>query len=131
MTDNWNDFVSEFIPQSMSELFFFDGEKIEDLADPIRSAQLLKTGIEALLGLDLFTQLSKDLNSQKRRRQERNLDSTASKKVAELKQRKELLDNNLRSIEENIQRVLDDEHTREPAKRHRDTNANFWCKFVR
>lgn len=111
MTDNWNDFVSEFIPQSMSELFFFDGEKIEDLADPIRSAQLLKTGIEALLGLDLFTQLSKDLNSQKRRRQERNLDSTASKKVAELKQRKELLDNNLRSIEENIQRVLDDENT--------------------
>ncbi|EIF3197519.1 DNA sulfur modification protein DndD, partial [Vibrio vulnificus] len=111
LTDNWNDFVSEFIPQSMSELFFFDGEKIEDLADPIRSAQLLKTGIEALLGLDLFTQLSKDLNSQKRRRQERNLDSTASKKVDELKQRKELLDSNLRSIEENIQRVLDDENT--------------------
>ncbi len=110
LTDNWNDFVSEFIPQSMSELFFFDGEKIEDLADPARSAQLLKTGIEALLGLELFTQLSKDLNSQKRRRQERNLDSTASKKVDELKQRKKLLDNNLLTIEENIQEVLDDEN---------------------
>lgn len=111
LTDNWNDFVSEFIPQSMSELFFFDGEKIEDLADPIRSAQLLKTGIEALLGLELFTQLSKDLNSQKRRRQERNLDSSASKKVDELKQRKELLDNNLIGIEENIKKVLDTEDT--------------------
>jgi len=110
LTDNWNDFVSEFIPQSMSELFFFDGEKIEDLADPVRSAQLLKTGIEALLGLELFTQLSKDLNSQKRRRQELNLDSTASKKVEELKQRKELLDKNLLGIEENIQKVLDDEN---------------------
>lgn len=110
LTDNWNDFVSEFIPQSMSELFFFDGEKIEDLADPARSAQLLKTGIEALLGLELFTQLSKDLNSQKRRRQERNLDSTASKKVEELKQRKELLDNNLLSIEKNIQNILDEEN---------------------
>jgi DNA sulfur modification protein DndD len=110
LTDNWNDFVSEFIPQSMSELFFFDGEKIEDLADPIRSAQLLKTGIEALLGLELFTQLSKDLNSQKRRRQERNLDSSASKKVDELKQRKGLLENNLLSIEENIQKTLDDEN---------------------
>ncbi|WP_318502969.1 DNA sulfur modification protein DndD [Photobacterium leiognathi] len=110
LTDNWNDFVSEFIPQSMSELFFFDGEKIEDLADPARSAQLLKTGIEALLGLELFTQLSKDLNSQKRRRQERNLDSTASKKVEELKQRKELLDNNLLGIEKNIQNILDEEN---------------------
>ncbi|WP_117234236.1 DNA sulfur modification protein DndD [Vibrio maerlii] len=110
LTDNWNDFVSEFIPQSMSELFFFDGEKIEDLADPVRSAQLLKTGIEALLGLELFTQLSKDLNSQKRRRQERNLDSTAIKKVEELKQRKELLDNNLLGIEKNIQNMLDEEN---------------------
>lgn len=110
LTDNWNDFVSEFIPQSMSELFFFDGEKIEDLADPARSAQLLKTGIEALLGLELFTQLSKDLNSQKRRRQERNLDSTASKKVEELKQRKELLDSNLLGIEKNIQNTLDEEN---------------------
>ena len=27
LTENWNDFVSEFIPQSLSELFFFDGEK--------------------------------------------------------------------------------------------------------
>ncbi|MEF1205323.1 DNA sulfur modification protein DndD [Photobacterium damselae] len=107
LTDNWNDFVSEFIPQSMSELFFFDGEKIEDLADPVHSAQLLKTGIEALLGLELFTQLSKDLNSQKRRRQERNLDSSASKKVDELKQRKKLLDNNLIDIEDSIKKVLD------------------------
>ncbi len=111
LTDNWNDFVSEFIPQSMSELFFFDGEKIEDLADPVRSAQLLKTGIEALLGLELFTQLSKDLNSQKRRRRERNLDSSASKKVEELKQRKELLDNNAISIEENIKKVLETENS--------------------
>ncbi|WP_136484169.1 DNA sulfur modification protein DndD [Vibrio sp. H11] len=110
LTDNWSDFVSEFIPQSMSELFFFDGEKIEDLADPSRSAQLLKTGIEALLGLELFTQLSKDLNTQKRRRQERNLDSSSSKKVDELKQRKELLENNLLSVEENIQKILDDEN---------------------
>lgn len=99
LTDNWNDFVSEFIPQSMSALFFFDGEKIEDLADPLRSAQLLKTGIESLLGLELFTQLSKDLNSQKRRRQEKNLESSARKRVEELNTRKEKLENNLCSIE--------------------------------
>lgn len=110
LTDNWNDFVSEFIPQSMSELFFFDGEKIEDLADPVRSAQLLKTGIEALLGLELFTQLSKDLHGQKRRRQERNLDSSATKKVDELKQRKELLDSNLLNIQDNVHNILDDEN---------------------
>ena len=59
----------------------------------------------------MFTQLSKDLNSQKRRRQERNLDSSASKKVDELKQKKRALENNLIGIEENIKKVLDTEDT--------------------
>lgn len=110
LTENWTDFVSEFIPHSMSELFFFDGEKIEDLADPIRSAHFLKTGIEALLGLELFSQLSKDLNNQKRRRQERNLDKTASEKVEVLKNKKMLLEENLLTIEANIQKTLDEQN---------------------
>ncbi|HDW0020711.1 TPA: DNA sulfur modification protein DndD, partial [Enterobacter ludwigii] len=74
LSDNWDDFVNEFIPQSISELFFFDGEKIENLADPKRSAELLKTGIEALLGLEMLTKLSTDLNIIKRRKQEKLLE---------------------------------------------------------
>lgn len=74
LSDNWDEFVNEFIPQSISELFFFDGEKIENLADPKRSAELLKTGIEALLGLEMLTKLSADLNIIKRRKQEKLLE---------------------------------------------------------
>ncbi|QFQ07640.1 DNA sulfur modification protein DndD [Enterobacter sichuanensis] len=74
LSDNWDEFVNEFIPQSISELFFFDGEKIENLADPKRSAELLKTGIEALLGLEMLTKLSTDLNIIKRRKQEKLLE---------------------------------------------------------
>lgn len=106
LTENWDDFVSEFIPQSMSELFFFDGEKIEDLADPLRSAQLIKTGIEALLGLDLFSQLSIDLNTQRQNRQKRNLDREASKKVEELTSRKEVLEGNLKALDSLIAKTI-------------------------
>lgn len=106
LTENWNDFVSEFIPLSMSELFFFDGEKIENLADPIRAASLLKTGIESLLGLELLTQLSKDLNTQRRNKQERNLDKAASLKVDELNNRKTQLENNLEFLKNEIENTL-------------------------
>ncbi|WP_068714514.1 DNA sulfur modification protein DndD [Vibrio tritonius] len=102
LTENWNDFVSEFIPQSMSELFFFDGEKIEDLADPTRSAQLIKTGIEALLGLELLSQLSKDLNNQRQNKQGKNLNKTASEKFQELADKKEILEKNLETLEMSI-----------------------------
>lgn len=69
ITDRWYEYVEEFIPSQISSLFFFDGEKIEALADKDRSAQLLRTGIHALLGLDLVDQLAKDLTVIQGRRQ--------------------------------------------------------------
>lgn len=80
----WDEFVNEFIPLSLSDLFFFDGEKIEDLAHPDRSAELIKTGIESLLGLDLLTQLQIDLSNVERKRKTDNLDSNVKTKVAAL-----------------------------------------------
>lgn len=85
LSDNWDDFVNDFIPQAISELFFFDGEKIENLADPKRSAELLRTGIEALLGLEMLSKLSGDLNVIKRRKQEKQLDSVDSIELESIK----------------------------------------------
>jgi DNA sulfur modification protein DndD len=77
----WDEFVNEFIPLSLSDLFFFDGEKIENLAHPERSADLIKTGIENLLGLDLLTQLNIDLSNIERKRKTDNVDDSVIKKV--------------------------------------------------
>jgi len=63
MTGQWYEYVDEFIPLSISSLFFFDGEKIEALADPEGSADLLRTGITSLLGLDIVDKLGIDLNA--------------------------------------------------------------------
>jgi DNA sulfur modification protein DndD len=63
MTEQWYEYVDEFIPLSISSLFFFDGEKIEALADPEGAADLIRTGITSLLGLDIVDKLSTDLNA--------------------------------------------------------------------
>tara|TARA_B100000446_G_C10552524_1_gene341222 strand:- start:10345 stop:12321 length:1977 start_codon:yes stop_codon:yes gene_type:complete len=63
LTEQWYEYVDEFIPLSISSLFFFDGEKIEALADPEGSADLIRTGITSLLGLDIVDKLGADLNA--------------------------------------------------------------------
>jgi DNA sulfur modification protein DndD len=53
-------FLNELIPVGVSELFFFDGEKIAELADD-SNGQALGDAIKKLLGLDMLDTLSADL----------------------------------------------------------------------
>lgn len=81
LSQHWDDFVNEFIPLSLSDLFFFDGEKIENFAHPQRSSELVKTGIESLLGLDLLSQLQIDLANVDKKRRSGNIDQSILAKV--------------------------------------------------
>lgn len=81
LSQHWDEFVNEFIPISLSDLFFFDGEKIENLAHPQRSSELVKTGIESLLGLDLLSQLQIDLAQVDKKRLASNVDQSIITKV--------------------------------------------------
>lgn len=70
LTETWADFVEGLIPVRLSKFFFFDGEQIEALADLERSAEVLATAIQSLLGLDLVDQLVTDLKVIERRQRE-------------------------------------------------------------
>lgn len=61
ITEAWHEHAEQFLPLRISNLFFFDGEKIKDLADFSKSKELIATGINQLLGLDLIGQLMTDL----------------------------------------------------------------------
>ena len=61
LTENWADQVEGFIPARLSRFFFFDGEKVESLADFEQSSGVLATALQSLLGLDLVDQLQTDL----------------------------------------------------------------------
>lgn len=53
-------FLNELVPIGVSELFFFDGEKIKELAEDTAGAAL-GSAIKKLLGLDLIETLNADL----------------------------------------------------------------------
>lgn len=67
LTDQWAEYLEEVLPYRIAPLFFFDGEKIEEFADPDRSSEILRTAIYSLLGLDIVERLSTDLEVFERR----------------------------------------------------------------
>lgn len=68
LTDTWGEYVESLIPLRISHLFFFDGEKIEGLADLENSAEVLSAAIHSLLGIDLVDKLTTDLVALERRK---------------------------------------------------------------
>ena len=59
-SEDWDHYLEDMIPAGISQLFFFDGEKIQDIADG-GSTLALRDAVRALLGLDLINQLRSDL----------------------------------------------------------------------
>ena len=60
LPEDWDHYLEDMIPSGISQLFFFDGEKIQDIADDT-STDGLRDSIRSLLGLDLIDQLRSDL----------------------------------------------------------------------
>lgn len=57
----WQDFLNATIPQSITQFFFFDGEKIQEIASDDHSEVRLKSSLEAALGIQYITRLSNDI----------------------------------------------------------------------
>ncbi|MDD4353109.1 MAG: DNA sulfur modification protein DndD [Candidatus Nanoarchaeia archaeon] len=62
-SEQWQDFINDLIPYALLKLFFFDGEKIQNLAEEINNNnEELAKSFKALLGLDLIEKLKNDLS---------------------------------------------------------------------
>lgn len=64
---SWASFIEGFLPRGIAGLFFFDGERIESLADLEQSQRVLSSALSSLLGLELVDRLSADLAVIRRR----------------------------------------------------------------
>ena len=58
----WQSFINELIPRGIAKLFFFDGEKIVEMAQEGNEDVEIKSSFDILLGLDLVEQLRSDIN---------------------------------------------------------------------
>ena len=68
LTEQWAEHVEVMLPSRLSPFFFFDGEKIAALADPLTAPTVLRTAMDSLLGLDVVDRLRADLLVLERRR---------------------------------------------------------------
>lgn len=86
----WEQFLHELLPPGLANLFFFDGEQIQMLADDPNYA-VLGSSIRALLGLDLLVRLRGDL-AVYAARQKRAGDTSLEQQLDSLKSEREQIE---------------------------------------
>ncbi|MFG1593551.1 DNA sulfur modification protein DndD [Halobacteriovorax sp. CON-3] len=92
----WEDFIEEVIPQGVIDLFFFDGEKIQGLAEA-NNAELEKS-IKALLNLAIIPTLSRDLRNIYKRHIEQGADKVSKNIIAQT-------NNDIKRIQKELQKL--------------------------
>jgi DNA sulfur modification protein DndD len=91
VTERWPEISERFLPSQLSDLFFFDGERIEALAEPARCSQMISEGLSNLLGLDLITDLDRSLVVLDRRIRSEELSPESQRKLEGLEAQREML----------------------------------------
>lgn len=66
LTQNWPMFVESILPSALSSFYFFDGEKIAELAVDSTNNQM-KQSIRSMLGITVLDTLKNDLNKETRK----------------------------------------------------------------
>ncbi|MBS7463067.1 DNA sulfur modification protein DndD [Pseudomonas syringae] len=94
-------FLNELIPIGVSELFFFDGEKIASLAEET-SGDALRESINKLLGLDLIDRLHSDLSVMIRGRSVKKASADRKQKIAEAERTYNDLNEQLAEVREKL-----------------------------
>ena len=107
ITKDWDNFVDQILPARVASLFFFDGEKIEQLADLDKSKEVLKKAINSLLGLEIVEQLNHDVDEFKKRSSIDMKTDNEKVKIAELEDKADQLNIEIKKIDEDLIKVED------------------------
>jgi len=104
---HWQDFLNELIPPGLSQLFFFDGEKIQRLAEDSAAKGFLAESIKSLLGVDLVERLQSDLSIYLIKFLRKRNSPEAKGKLSLLQNNLERLEEELKGAEQNRKKTED------------------------
>ena len=111
LTENWPMFVENILPSALSSFFFFDGEKIAELAVEDTSEQM-KDSIKAMLGITVLDVLQSDLGRIISRISKKSANNQDLQKLEELRAIKDEaetallnLDNELDTLQEEVKEM--------------------------
>jgi DNA sulfur modification protein DndD len=115
LSEHWSEFIENYLPARLANLFFFDGEQIKEFAEEAGAARLLSTAVHALLGLDLVDQLSSDLQVLERKKKISSLTAdmkelveAAGQKASEARQNGERVAQSLGEVQNRRDRLAND-----------------------
>ncbi|UHH10122.1 DNA sulfur modification protein DndD [Luteimonas fraxinea] len=114
--NEWQNFLHELLPVGVSQLFFFDGEKITEIAEDSTDGHQLSAAIRSLLGIDLVGRLRTDLGLYLSRNQRSDVGS--NQELETILAERDKIDEEVRSLSDqraDLQTQLDGQR-RESAK---------------
>ena len=112
LTDNWTMFIENILPSGLSNFFFFDGEKIAELAVEETSAQM-KESIKALLGITVLDTLRSDLNRINGRTAKNRVTDDETRQIELIKRQKEEADKELALIDKELDELNSIKYSKE------------------
>ena len=103
LTQNWPMFVESILPSALSSFFFFDGEKIAEMAVDSTNVQL-KNAIRSMLGITILDVLGNDILRNLKKINKEGGDNKTAEGVQKLRDAKEGALEELKKIDEEIER---------------------------
>ena len=104
LTENWPMFVENILPSALSNFFFFDGEKIAELAVENTNSQM-KESIKALLGISVLDLLNNDLGRIISRLSVASTEDQDLIYLEQLRQKRDSADEDLKNADDEIRRL--------------------------
>lgn len=107
LTKNWAMFIENILPSALSSFYFFDGEKIAELAVDDTNVQM-KESIRSMLGISVLDVLKNDLGRVLRKSSKKTIHGRAGMDLEELRQKKEELEIALQKTDKDIEKITQD-----------------------
>lgn len=104
LTNHWPLFVENILPSALSSFFFFDGEKIAELAVDHTNDQL-KDSIRSMLGISVLDVLSNDITRNLKRMNKAGKQSASAEKIELLREEKDNALDELIAIDEELEKI--------------------------
>lgn len=116
----WQDYISALVPRGITQFFFFDGEKIQEIAADDHSEVRLKASLEAALGIEYINRLVQDVATIKQQERQGFVDISDEDmqyKESELKKEKAKLERKRKERDEVAEELEEFKAQHEEAKK--------------
>ena len=104
LTNNWPLFVENVLPSALSSFFFFDGEKIAELAVDNTNDQL-KDSIRSMLGISVLDVLGNDISRNIKKISKSGKQDTTAEEVERLRSEKDHATEELAMIDSKLEKA--------------------------